>query len=82
QQWLEKHRGLRFDDFEALWRWSIDEPEAFWMSLWEHDAIDSPVPPTMALADATMPGAKWFPGTQVNYAQRVLRHAEAAHRAG
>ena len=82
QQWLEKHRGLRFDDFEALWRWSIDEPEAFWMSLWEHDAIDSPVPPTVALADATMPGAKWFPGTQVNYAQRVLRHAEAAHRAG
>lgn len=82
QQWLEKHRGLRFDDFGALWRWSVDEPESFWMSLWEHDAIDSPVPPTMALADATMPGAKWFPGTQVNYAQRVLRHAEAAHRAG
>ncbi len=82
QQWLEKHRGLRFDDFEALWRWSVDEPEAFWMSLWEHDAIDSPVPPTIALEDAAMPGAKWFPGTQVNYAQRVLRHAEAAHRAG
>jgi len=82
QQWLEKQHGLHFDDFEALWRWSVDEPEAFWMSLWEHDAIDSPVPPTIALEDATMPGAKWFPGTQVNYAQRVLRHAEAAHRAG
>jgi acetoacetyl-CoA synthetase len=82
QQWLEKQRGLRFDDFEALWRWSVDEPEAFWMSLWEHDAVDSPVRPTIALEDATMPGAKWFPGTQVNYAQRVLRHAEAAHRAG
>ncbi|HIV71599.1 MAG TPA: acetoacetate--CoA ligase [Candidatus Aquabacterium excrementipullorum] len=82
QQWLAQRHGLRFDDFEALWRWSVDEPEAFWMSLWEHDAIDSPVPATVALEDATMPGAKWFPGTQVNYAQRVLRHAEAAHRAG
>ena len=48
QQWLAQRHGLRFDDFEALWRWSVDEPEAFWTSLWEHDAIDSPVPPTVA----------------------------------
>lgn len=82
QQWLEQRHGLKFDDYEALWRWSVDEQEAFWMSLWEHDAIDSPVPPTTALANDAMPGAQWFPGTQVNYTQRVLRHAEAAHRAG
>ncbi|TAL22286.1 MAG: acetoacetate--CoA ligase [Aquabacterium sp.] len=82
ERWLAEERGLRFADFGALRRWSVTEPEAFWQSLWAHDRFDSPVPPGVALADARMPGARWFPDARVNYAQRVLRHVEAAEAAG
>ncbi|MCH8180140.1 MAG: acetoacetate--CoA ligase [Proteobacteria bacterium] len=82
QDWLRDTRGLQFADYRALWRWSVDEPEAFWQSLWEHEDMHSPTPHARVLGGTHMPGVKWFEGAQVNYAQRVLRHVEAAHAAG
>ncbi|NRF67911.1 acetoacetate--CoA ligase [Aquincola sp. S2] len=82
QQWLEQQRGLRFDSYDALWRWSVTEPDAFWQSLWDHDGFESPTPHAAALADARMPGAVWFPGAQVNFARRIWRHVAAAEAAG
>lgn len=82
QDWLREQRGLAFDSYDALWRWSVTDLEAFWRSVWDWSGIRSPAPPTVALADARMPGACWFPGTQVNYAHEVLRHVDAAHAAG
>jgi acetoacetyl-CoA synthetase len=80
--WLQRERGLTFGDFEALHRWSVDPASDFWTSLWAFEAIQSPEPPTVALADDAMPGAIWFPGTRVNYARQVLRHVADAHAAG
>src|SRR5688500_13675531 len=82
QDWLREQRGLDFDSYDALWRWSVTDLEAFWRSVWDWAGVRSPVPPTVALADARMPGARWFPGTQVNYTHEVLRHVDAAHAAG
>ena len=82
QDWLRERHGLVFDDYDALWRWSVTDQAAFWQSLWDYDQMDSPTPHTAVLADARMPGAQWFPGAQVNYAQRVLRHVAAADAAG
>jgi len=82
QQWLQAARGLVFEDYAALWRWSTDDLDAFWSAVWEHEGFESPTPYTAVLADERMPGAVWFPGAQVNFAQRVLRHADAAHAAG
>lgn len=82
QQWLARERGLHFADYEALRRWSVDDQPAFWQSLWDYEGMRSPTPHSAVLADARMPGARWFPGAQVNYAQRVLRHVEAAAAAG
>ena len=82
QRWLREHRGLQFDSYDALWRWSVDDLEAFWRSIWDFFDIQSPTPVGRVLADARMPGARWFEGTQVNYAQQVLRHADALHAAG
>src|SRR5574337_1279880 len=80
--WLAAKRGLRFADYESMWRWSTTELEAFWSSLWEFFAIESPTPYRRALDNPAMPGAVWFPGAQVNYARQVFRHADAAHAAG
>jgi len=82
ERWLREHRGLSFDNYDALWRWSVDDLEGFWQSMWDFFDIQSPVPVGRVLADARMPGARWFEGTQLNYAQQVLRHADAAHAAG
>ncbi len=82
RDWLRDTRGLRFDGYRALWRWSVDEPEAFWQSLWELEDMGSPTPHSRVFSGTHMPGVKWFEGAQVNYAQRVLRHVDAAHAAG
>jgi acetoacetyl-CoA synthetase len=73
-------RGLAFSDYEALHRWSVEDP-AFWEELWRFDGIESPTPYTAVLAEDRMPGAVWFPGAQVNYARHMLRHVEAAEAA-
>ena len=82
QQWLAEHRGLRFDSYDALWRWSTTELDAFWQSIWDYFGLQSPTPHTAVLARNVMPGASWFPGAQINYAQQVMRHVQPAHAAG
>jgi acetoacetyl-CoA synthetase len=82
QNWLRNQRGLTFDNYDALWRWSITDMNAFWQSIWDYFDLQSPTPHTAALVKNTMPGAQWFSGAQVNYAQQAFRHVEAAHAAG
>ena len=82
QNWLRDQRGLSFDSYDALWRWSITDLNAFWQSIWDYFDLQSPTPHTAALVKNTMPGAQWFSGAQVNYAQQAFRHVEAAHAAG
>ncbi|HMO46087.1 MAG TPA: acetoacetate--CoA ligase [Rubrivivax sp.] len=71
--WLERERGLAFADYAALWRWSTTEIEAFWQSIWDWCDIRASVPPMAVLAERRMPGADWFPGARLNYAEHVLR---------
>ena len=82
QDWLRQHRGLVFDSYDALWRWSTTDLEGFWQSIWDHFDMQSPTPHRAVLQGGPMPGCVWFEGAQVNYARQVLRHADAAHAAG
>jgi acetoacetyl-CoA synthetase len=72
-RWLADERGVRADDYEALWRWSTEEPDAFWRSIWDYFGVVSDTEPEAALADDSMPGAVWFPGTRINYAEHLFR---------
>ena len=82
QQWLADTRGLHFDNYDALWRWSTTDLDAYWQSIWDYFDIQSETPHTAVLAHNVMPGAKWFPGATINYAQQALRHQAAADAAG
>ena len=82
QNWLREQRGLSFGSYRALWEWSVTDLDAFWQSIWDYFALQSPTPHTAVLGRNVMPGAPWFPGAQVNYAQQVFRHVDAAHAAG
>ncbi len=73
--WLATERGLRFADYDTLWRWSVDDLEGFWAAIWDYFAIPSAAPRGRVLGDARMPGAEWFPGVNLNYVDQVFRHA-------
>jgi acetoacetyl-CoA synthetase len=74
--WLERERGLAFDDYDALWRWSTENLDGFWGSIWEHFGVgEDGRAPTPVLPDARMPGARWFPTARLNWAERALRLA-------
>lgn len=80
-RWLHQERGLWFKDYEALRLWSVTEIEAFWAAIWDYFEIVSDAPPTQVLDRRVMPGAKWFEGARLNYAEHLLRH-EAHARPG
>lgn len=65
--------GIDPHDYESLRRWSVDEPDAFWQAVWRFFDVPSDGSPDPALADASMPGAVWFPHVRLNYAEAALR---------
>jgi acetoacetyl-CoA synthetase len=82
REWLERERGLRFDDHEAMWRWSTRDLSAFWRSIWDYHGVQSPTPFTSVVEGGEMPEATWFDGAQVSYVREVFRHVEMADAAG
>ena len=65
--------GRPDSDYHALWQWSVDDPAAFWAALWEYFGLGDA--PDVVLENPQMPGAKWFPGTQLNYVDQVAHNA-------
>ncbi len=67
--------------YQALHSWSVREPERFWQAVAEWFQVRFATPYETVLADASMPGARWFPGATLNYAEHALRTAEDQDRA-
>jgi acetoacetyl-CoA synthetase len=73
------HRFMRergHDDYASLWQWSVDDLEGFWAAVWEFFGVDSEY--DAVLADRSMPGASWFSGARLNYAEHILRAKDDA----
>jgi acetoacetyl-CoA synthetase len=68
-RWLD--RGFR--SYHELWRWSVADLEGFWSSLWEYFEIISSEPYEDVLDRASMPGARWFNGAELSYAEHMFR---------
>ncbi|MFF7676768.1 acetoacetate--CoA ligase [Actinacidiphila glaucinigra] len=89
QAWAAEHHGAPAPDaadpvagYQALHAWSVREAETFWRSVVEWFDVRFSSPYETVLADASMPGATWFPGATLNYAEHALRPAGDAARAG
>jgi acetoacetyl-CoA synthetase len=80
QHWLSAELGLSFANYAELWTWSVTEVEQFWESIWKFFGVQSSTPYQRVLSSRAMPGAHWFEGATLNYAEHALRHsgAEAA----
>lgn len=74
RRWLKTNRGLYFDDYTALQRWSSTDISAFWGALWAYFDIASTAPYEAVLTEETMPNTQWFPGATLNYTDQIFRH--------
>jgi acetoacetyl-CoA synthetase len=66
-------RARGFSDYHELWRWSVEDLDGFWRSIWTGYEVGPE--PDRVLADSTMPDAEWFPGVELNYAEYLLSRA-------
>ncbi|HUN78212.1 MAG TPA: acetoacetate--CoA ligase [Solirubrobacteraceae bacterium] len=74
--WVNEREGTRFAEYGELWQWSVDELERFWAAIWEYCGVRSSRPYERVLVDRAMPGARWFPGSELNYAENMLAGRE------
>jgi acetoacetyl-CoA synthetase len=72
-RFVARTRGVVATDYQQLWQWSVTDLVGFWGAVWEYFDVIAHTPPTQVLPDASMPGARWFPGATLNYAEHVLR---------
>ena len=76
--WLRESHRIEVADYEALRKWSVTDIEAFWASIWDYFKVQSATPYKQVLDRRIMPGAKWFEGSRVNYAEHLLRYEAKA----
>jgi len=72
RRWLAAERDLHLDDYDALWRWSVDDLEGFWRAIWDFFRVQADGDPSPTLGSREMPGARWFPNTSLNYAEHIF----------
>src|SRR5437660_5935095 len=72
RRWLAEERDLRFDSYADLWDWSVRDLEGFWSSIWEFCEVRASAPYERVLGNREMPGAEWFTGARLNYAEHIF----------
>jgi acetoacetyl-CoA synthetase len=72
--WLAETRGQRFEGYADLWQWSVSDRAAFWSAVWSFCGVRARREPDAVLADGDrLPGARWFPGAELSFAENLLR---------
>ncbi len=79
-EFAEHRHGQQFGGYDDLWRWSVEDLEGFWGSIWEFYGLRAHTPFETVLASREMPGAVWFPGARLNYAEHLVGRDEDADR--
>ena len=75
----QRRFGAAVEDYDSLWRWSVAAPAEFWRLVWEDCAIIGDGPGDVVVDDfRRMPGARWFPGASLNFAENLLRRRDDA----
>lgn len=76
-RFVEAEAGLLFADYDALHRWSVTAPAAFWGALWRFAGVVHSQPWEQVVDDpGRLPGARWFSGARLNFAENLLRRRD------
>jgi acetoacetyl-CoA synthetase len=73
-------RGVPLDDYDAALRWSFEDLEGFWAAIWDFFGVRAHTPYERVLSERVMPGARWFEGATLNYAEHMVGADEDADR--
>ena len=76
ERFVAQTKGLTFEDYNAMWRWSIDDLDAFWNAIWDFFDIRASARPEKLLMKREMPNMKWGTGGRMNYVDNILKHSE------
>jgi acetoacetyl-CoA synthetase len=71
-RWVGEREGREFEDYEQLRQWSVQELERFWAAIWKFCGVRATRPYERVLSSRQMPGARWFEGAELNYAENML----------
>ncbi|WP_129358488.1 MULTISPECIES: acetoacetate--CoA ligase [Micrococcaceae] len=77
-RWAEKKHSIKVPDYVSLHRWSVDNLEEFWQDIWDYFGVVATQTAEEVLTTREMPGARWFPGARLNYAENSLRTAKTS----
>lgn len=80
-RWLKEKKNLHFENYQQLWQWSVDQLEDFWETVWEFCEVKYKDPYKSVLNERKMPGAKWFEGATLNYAENIFSKSQGNKRA-
>lgn len=75
-KWLGANKNITPKTYEELWSWSVENVEEFWESIWDYYQVKSYTPYKSVLKNEIMPGADWFTGSTLNYAEHILRNVK------
>jgi acetoacetyl-CoA synthetase len=81
-RWAGERRGRAFAGYDELWRWSVEEVEDFWASIWEFFGVRASRSYERVLDSRRMPGARWFAPAELNYAENMLAGLRAPRDPG
>lgn len=77
RDFLYQQHDIRFEDYHELWKWSVENVDLFWESIWKYFQVKSTMPYEQILSGNRMPGATWFEGSKLNYAQHIFSQSNA-----
>ena len=77
ERFLNEKRGLTFDDYNAMWDWSVTDLDGFWSAIWEYFDVKASAPYTSVMAKRQMPGAEWCPGAMLNFTDQIMKHVDS-----
>ncbi len=77
RRWLAAEQGRSFVDYDDMWRWSVTEIGPFWQAIWDFCGVRASRTAAAPLAEKKMPGASWFPGARLNYAENIFARMTA-----
>jgi len=77
ERFLKDQRGLTFEDYNAMWEWSVTDLDGFWSAIWDYFDVQASAPYTTVMAKRQMPGAEWCPGAMLNYTDQIMKHVDS-----
>src|SRR5512135_68342 len=76
-EYVNRTHGLQISSYQELYRWSVDELSDFWAVMWEFAGIKASSSYDLVMDDVhRFPGARWFPGARLNFAENLLRYRD------